>query len=573
MSTEITATASRSVALSPGKGGGAFGSALQQLRGFTAQPAVAKSLPALALLALAGVAALLWMTFSSAPSRDLFQGLPDQDKAAVAEALKSSGIDYSLDRDSGTLSVAEDDYYQAKMLLASQGLPKSAPDGAEMISSLPLGSSRAVEGERLRSARELDLARTIEAMDAVQKARVHLAVEQPSAFLRERTKPAASVMLTLSAGRTLADSQVQAIIHLVASSVAGMSPDGVSVADQNGRLLSSQSNGGLTDTTERQVAVQAKIEERYRQSIETLLTPILGAGNFTAQVHADVDFSETQATREGFPKDASTLRAEEGAVTSDGAGSEATAGGIPGALSNQPPTAAQVAAAPGGVVTPPVPGAPDAAATSKRNENYNRSYAVGREVSVTRQQTGQVKRLSVAVALKNPETGKPRGAQEIAALERLVKGAVGFDGNRGDVVALSARSFVPSEAEAAAESWWEAGWFAMLARNLTALAVVALLVFGIAKPLMKRGSAASAKRTDADAPSLSKVGGEIADAFADQAHVNPDAKVTLEMIEAANSYDTRAVLIRNFVRQDPARAALVVRDLIRADSKDGEKNG
>ncbi len=570
MSTEITATATRSVALSSGNGAG-IGSALQQLRGIAAQPAVAKSLPALALLALAGLAAILWMSFSTPPSRDLFQGLPDQDKAAVAEALKSSGIDYSLDRDSGALTVAENDYHQAKMLLASQGLPKSAPDGADMISSLPLGSSRAVEGERLRSADELDLARTIEAIDAVQKARVHLAVEQPSAFLRDRAKPAASVMLTLNAGRTLSDSQVQAIVHLVASSVPGMSPDGVSVADQNGRLLSSRSDGGLTDATERQVAVQAKIEERYRQSIETLLTPILGTGNFTAQVHADVDFSETQATREGFPKEASTLRAEEGAVSTDGA--QGAAGGIPGALSNQPPPAAEVAAAPGGAVTPPVPGAPDAAGAAKRNENYNRSYAVGREVSVTRQQTGQVKRLSVAVALKNPDTGKPRSAQEIAALEKLVKGAVGFDGGRGDVVALSARSFVPSEAEAAAESWWEAGWVAMLARNLTALAVVALIVFGIAKPLMKRGTAALTKRAETQAASLTSVKGQIADAFADQALTNPDAKVTLEMIEAANSYDTRAALIRNFVRQDPARAALVVRDLIRADSKDGDKNG
>ena len=573
MTTEITASAGRSVALPPVKGSPAFGSALEQLRGFTAQPAVAKSLPMLGLLALAALAALLWMTFSTSPSRDLFQGLPDQDKAAVAEALKSSGIEYSLDRDSGTLSVAEDDYHQAKMLLASQGLPKSAPDGAEMISSLPLGSSRAVEGERLRSARELDLARTIEAIDAVQKARVHLAVEQPSAFLRERTKPAASVMLTLSPGRTLAESQVQAIIHLVASSVPGMSPDGVSLADQNGRLLSSQNDGGLTDVTERQVAVQGKIQERYRQSIETLLTPILGAGNFTAQVHADVDFSETQATREGFPKDASTLRSEEGIVSSDGSATADTAGGIPGALSNQPPAAAEVAAAPGGVMTPPVPGAPGTAATTKRNENYNRNYAVGREVSVTRQQTGQIKRLSVAVALKNPETGKARSPQEIAALEQLVKGAVGFDANRGDVVAVSARKFVPSEAETAAASWWEAGWVGMAARNLTALAVVALLVFGLAKPLMKRGSAALAKRAETDAASRTSVKGEIADAFAQQAHINPDAKVTLEMIEAANSYDTRAVLIRNFVRQDPARAALVVRDLIRADSKDGDKNG
>jgi flagellar M-ring protein FliF len=567
--TEITATSSRAVAVPAGKGTAAIGNALQQVRGIAAQPAVAKSLPALAFIALAGIAIFIWMAVSAPPSRDLFRGLPDEDKAAVVEALKAAGIDYSVDRSSGALEVSEADYHQAKIMLAAQGLPKGAPDGSEMISSLPLGSSRAVESERLRSARELDLARTIEAIDAVAGARVHLALDAPSAFLRERSKPAASVMLTLQPGGTLSDQQVQAIVHLVASSVPGMAPDGVSVADQNGRLLSTQSDGGLTGAADRQVAVQAKIEARYRQSIETLLMPILGAGNFTAQVHAEVDFSETQATREGFPKEASTLRTEEGAVTmAEGA---ETAGGIPGALSNQPPAAAEVAAAPNGTMTPPVPGAPGAGASAQRNENYVRNYAVGREVSVTRHQAGQVKRLSVAVALKNPEGAKARSAQEVAALERLVKGAVGFDAGRGDVVALTARNFV--SAEVAEPSWWEAGWVSLLTRNLTALAVVALLIFGVGKPLMKRGGALLAKRAEAQAANRSAVGGEIAAALADQARTNPDARVSLAMIESARSYEARAALIRNFVRQDPARAALVVRDLIRSDSKDGEKNG
>lgn len=568
MSTELAAAApTRGIAVPTGSPGSA---ALGQLKGMLAQPAVTKSLPALFMLGLAGIAALIWMTVSAPPSRELFQGLPDSDKAAVSEALQSAGIAHELDRATGGLTVSEEDYHQARMLLAAQGLPKAAPDGNEMIGSLPLGSSRAVETERLRSAREMDLARTIEAMDSVQTARVHLALEQPSAFLRDRAKPAASVMLTLASGRALSDSQVQAIVHLVASSVPGMSPDGVSVADQNGRLLSSAGGNGASGETERQVEIQAKIEERYRRSIDTLLTPILGAGNFTAQVHADVDFSETQATREGYPKEASTLRAEEGAMTLDAA--QGAAGGIPGALANQAPPAAQVAAAPGQTVTPTVPGAPEtAAAGQKRNENYSRNYAVGREVSVTRQQTGSVKRLSVAVALKNPDGAKPRSAQEIAALENLVKGAVGYDQGRGDVVALSARAFAPVEAPV--EAWHETPWIWTVARHLTALLVVALVVFGLGKPLLKRTGAALARRAEEQAAKRSSVGGEIAAAVADQARADPNVQVTLEMIEGARSYETRAALIRSFVRQDPSRAALVVRDLIRADGKDGDKNG
>jgi flagellar M-ring protein FliF len=544
---------------------------VQSARGLAAQPAVAKSLPMLGLLAVLAIAAAIWMAFSTAPQKDLFKGLPDEDKAAVAEALKSSGIAYSLDRDTGALAVSEDDYHQARMLLASQGLPKSAPDGGAIIDALPLGASRAVEAERLRSSREVDLARTIEAIDAVQTARIHLAVETPSVFLRDRSKPAASVMLRLVPGRTLGDAQVQAIIHLVASSVPGLAPEGVSVVDQNGRLLSSENDNGLAAESERQVSVQAKIEERYRQSLVQLLTPILGEGNFTTEVHADVDFNETQATREGFPKEATALRAEEGSFSTEGGPGGGEAGGIPGALSNTPPPAAEVAAAPEGAMNAPIPGAPGADAPGLKNQNYVRSFAVGREVSVTKQQVGTVKRLSVAVALKNPEGGKPRSKEEIAALEALVKGAVGFDQARGDVVALSARAFAPEEV--AEPNWWEAGWVAMLARNLTALAVAALIVFGIAKPMLKRSSAARAERAKAAEANKAIVGGEIAAAIAEQQSQDPGTKVTLGMIESAPSYEARAALIRNFVRQDPARAALVVRDLIRADEPEAAVRG
>lgn len=562
---EVMPATTRPMTLTPTARGGGVNALLGQARAFAAQPAVAKSLPAIGLVALLGLAAMIWMAFSSPPSRSLFSGLADQDKAAVADALNTAGIPYKLDRTTGALSVSGDDYYQAKMLLASQGLPKSAPDGNELISNLPLGASRAVEGERLRGARELDLARTIEAIDAVQSARVHLAVEAPSVFLRDRSKRSASVMLNLAPGRTLSDAQVQAIVHLVASSVPGLSPDGVSVVDQTGRLLSSGDGDGLGAVSDRQVAVQAKVESRYRDTLNALLTPIVGSGNFTAEVHADVDFSESQSTREGYPQEASTLRSEERAWTSRGGDQEAS--GIPGTLSNEAPTASAVAAAPGGALVPPTPGAETVPAVGKTAENYTRNYALGREISVTRRPTGELRRLSVAVALKTPENGRPRSRQELAEIEELVKGAVGFDAARGDVVALSSRSFAP--VEEAGGHWWEADWVAMLARNLTALGLAALLVFGVGRPLLRK-RAATVNSGSAD---KARVGNEIAAALADSSQAS-DSDITLSMIEAAPSYEARAVLIRNFVRQDPARAALVVRDLLRADKAEGvEKNG
>lgn len=564
---DLTPVPARASALPPRSGG-----IMQSVRSFTAQPAVAKSLPLLGLLAVLGAVALIWMTVAGAPSRTLFSGLPDSDKGAVVEALNSAGIANSLDRDTGAIKVSDEDYHRARMLLAAQGLPRGGQSGADVVADMPLGASRAVEAERIRAAREADLARTIEAIDVVQTARVHLAAEQPSVFVRERSNAAASVMLTLAPGRTLGEGQTQAIVNLVASSVPGLAPEQVSVIDQNGRLLSNSGGNAASQASERQLAIQNQVEDRARQAITTLLTPIVGAGNFTTEVHAEMDFSEVQSTREGFPENQRQMTAEEGQVSSEGGANGAPpAGGVPGALSNTPPPAAQVAAAPGGAVTVPAQGAPSgatpAAAGANRNENYNRTYAVGREVSVTRAQTGTVKRLSVAVALRQPD-GRPRGVAEMQQLEQLVRGAVGFDQARGDVVALTSRAFAATE-EASA-SWWEAGWVSLVVRNLTALVIAILFIFVFAKPLLKKTQAALASRSAGNRTARAGVGGEIANAIADRVdrHGNNelDVKVTMEMIEATRDYEKRAALIRAFVRQDPARAALVVRDLIRADA-------
>lgn len=543
---------------------------LSGVRAFIAQPAVQKSLPLLGIVAMLALAAIIWMIFSAPPARPLFAGLPDEEKAAVVEALNSGGIANAIDRSTGAITVSEDDYHRARMLVASQGLPRGGQTGSEAMAAMPLGASRAVEGERIRGARELDLARTIEAIDVVQSARVHLAVEAPSVFVRERARAAASVMLTLAPGRSLGDNQVQAIVNLVASSVPGLTAEGVSVIDQNGRLLSRSDGDGGTGISDRQIAVQTAVEDRTRRAIAAILTPIVGAENFTAEVHAEMDFSEVQSTREGYPENQRALRSEEGELSTDSTAG-APAGGIPGALSNQPPPAAEVSATPDPSAAPGAEAGATAVAAGRRTENYNRSFALGREVSVTRQQVGTVRRMSVAVALRNPEGGRPRSRQEIQQIEQLVKGAIGFDSARGDVVALNSRAFVTTTAEEPA--WWEAAWVSPLARNLTAIVLAVLVVFGLGKPLLRKGSAALARRAETKSAARGAVGGEIASVLADRARSDLEMKVSLEMIEATRDYETRASLIRTFVRQDPARAALVVRDLIRADQTGAQNNG
>ncbi|MCB2015762.1 MAG: flagellar M-ring protein FliF [Sphingobium sp.] len=586
MSDTLAAAASPALPAAPASAAvpsamGGFGGFNFSFSNFLNQPAIQRALPMLGLLGVVGAAALIWTTLREPPQRDLFRGLPDAEKAAVVDVLGKSSIPYHFDNDSGAVTVAEDDYFNAKMTLASAGLPKSAPDGNSLLDNLPMGASRAVEGEKLRTAREMDLARTIEAIDSVERARVHLAVEPPSIFLRERTKPAASVMLRLAQGRSLADNQVQAIVHLVASSVPDLSPESISLVDQNGRLLSNA--GGIEGETDRQIAVQARIEERYRQAVMTLLTPIIGTGKFSAEVHAEVNFDERQATRETYPQDEARLRIEQGSWqagnpdNAPGVGGEAS--GVPGALSNvAPPTpqantqAGNAQNAQGSTGVGPGGTAENGQSIPKlaplrTQETFNRSFELGREVSVTRDAVGTVRRLSVAVALDNGPDGKPRKPEEIAQLEALVKSAVGFSEARGDTVALTSRGFakVPAADEASAP-FYEAGWFKMLLRNISALAVVAVLIFGIGRPLLKKlGEVKKAPEVSAaqKAAKRREIGQQMSQELAKAAQANPGHLVTLDMISSTPDYVQRAELIRNFVKQDPDRAALVVRDLLR----------
>jgi flagellar M-ring protein FliF len=550
-----------------------------RLTGFFNDPGIKRALPMAGLIGVTALAGAAWLALREPPQRDLFRGLPDADKAAVAEVLGKNNIKYDFDQSSGAITVSDDDYYNAKMKLAAAGLPKSAPDGDTLINTMPMGASRAVEGEKLRTAREMDLARTIEAIDGVMQARVHLAIEPPSIFLREREKPTASVMLQLAGGSTLSEGQVEAIVHLVASSVPDMAPDGVSVVDQNGRLLSENSGPGAE--TDRQIQTQARIEDRYRQAITALLTPIVGAGKFSVEAHAEVNFSERQATRESYPQDGNPpaptrMRTEQGSWNADAAaaagGTAAQPGGVPGQLQPNPPVNPANPGAPPPPINAPQaaqPGTPGTPATApmKTAETFNRDFALDHEVSVTRDAIGTVKRMSIAVALDNGADGKARTPEEIAALEALVKGAVGFDATRGDVVALSARKFVPATDPATLKPWYEASWVSLLARNVSALLVTLVLIIGIGRPLLKRWATAKAEEKVARAERQQQIGTEIKAELAQAAVVDPARPVTLDMISSTHDYTNRAALIRNFVKQDPDRAALVVRDLL----KDGAK--
>lgn len=527
-----------------------LGGRLAPFTQFIRQPAVQRALPAIAMTSAIGIAALAYFTMQAAPQAQLFAGLDDADKAAVADALQSQGIAHSIDTSTGALTVDADKLHQARIALAGQGLPKAAPSGDSLIASLPMGSSRAIEGEALRSAREADLSRTIETIDAVKSARVHVAAAEPSLFVRDDKPATASVMLTLQNGRSLSDGQVQAIRFLVASSVPGMNADQVSVIDQRGALLSDTASGSDMKAFQ----LQLQVEDRFRRALDTLLGPMLGAGNYTVEVHADVDMSESQATRESFPENDRALTSER--ITRSTSGTSAPAVGIPGALSNQPPQATTVTAE---GPQPAAPGAPTPGIES--NENAARAYEVGREISVTHSPQGRLRRVSVAVALNQ---GKKALTQaDLTKIDSLVKGAIGFDAARGDLVAINQRPFAPVEDTAPA--FYDQGWFLPLVKQVGAILAALLAFLFIGRPMIraaKQRAAARAEQNQALEDSLLAATDRPA-----LASGSNHREITLEMIEQAPSYEARANLVRAFVRQDSARAALVVRHLMQEGAR------
>jgi flagellar M-ring protein FliF len=417
---------------------------------------------------------LTWLLLSEPARAPLFAVLPEADKAAVVTALEEAGMPVALDPRSGAVLLPQADHARARMLLAAQGLPKAAPGGADLVADMPLGTSRAIESARLKAAQERELASAIESLEGVQAARVIIARPDPSPFVRDRMPVTASVTVTLASGRVLSEAQSRAIIHLVAGAVPGLSPDNVAIADQMGRLLAGEPGAGRMQGDDRRLRLQAEMEARARQAILDLLGPVVGRENVTAQVSVDLDFARREAANERYQPEGA-LRSEQ---VSRSNSTEPRAIGIPGALTNTVPAAANVTATP-----PPAATGPTEQTTG--SESATRNYELGRSVEVTSVGGGQVRRLTAAVAIRADALGPPAGrARRLADIRALVEGAVGYDQARGDRIAVSANAFAPAE-DTQVPIWREpvvvesSKW---LAAALVAIALLALVI----RPLVRR---------------------------------------------------------------------------------------
>ncbi len=549
-----------------------------------ARAPVARQLVLLAGIAMAvalGVAIVLW---SRGPNMGLlYAGLAPKDASGIVQALQAANTPYKLGSNGTSIFVPAADIDATRLRLAAQGLPEGtassqvapAPDSA-------FGISDAAQANRNRQLLEQDLERTIASLQSIRSARVHLALPKPSAFIRDNQQPSASILVSLYPGRTLASSQVAAIVHLVAASVPNLDPSRVSVVDQQGQLLTRADGSAADAASNERMQLAARIENVYAQRVEDILTPITGAGNVRAQVHVDLDLKHTRQASEVFGKDKEALRSEQ--VSSQTRSAKAASGAVPGALSNQPPvtvpqaTAAQpnVASNNGGATTTTTANTKSTDTPTQSSHHATRNYAVDHTISYTTDPAGDISRLTVAVIVDDQqETGKdgkvknvPYTKAELAHMTELTRSAVGFDAKRGDVVSVVNEAFHRAPAPSATPStpfWQRPGIMDMLKQGLGVLAALAL-AFGLLRPML-RGLLRSNKAEGGQphplpgpqpVPAMAGAAGE--PARVDYAREAPEPQRS-----ASADYEEKVGLARRTATESPQQVAQIVKSWVATD--------
>lgn len=513
-----------------------------------------------------GLAVVLW---AQEPNYQPVVGdLSSYNPQDVTSILDSNGIDYKMDPRTGALLVPSEQVYNARLKLAAEGVTDQKTMGYELLDQeRGLGTSQFMETISYRRGLEGELARTIASMRGVRNARVHLAIPERSVFVRDARDPSASVFLEVFAGRRPEQEQISAIVNLVAGSVPMMTKDQVTVVDQNGNLLTGMESKGEADRMQDQYEYTAKVEERLTRRVASLIAPIVGDGRYRAEVSADLDFSSVEQAEELFNPEQQAVRSERELTEQRATGAQ---GGIPGALSNQPPADAtvpeQAAGADGeeGAAAQPV---------NVRRES-TRNYEMDRTVSYVRQELGRIKRVTVALAVDDmkvvdPQTGEvsyqPWPEQELQRLSMLVRDAVGYSAARGDSVTVMNTAFAPEETvEFEAPGFWEQPWFWDLMKQVLAGLVILVLVLGLLRPTLKSLSGGGQRERGLDT-SDSGYGGLDEIEGGDELRKAMSSQDDLLLPGATDSYDRQLNALKGLIAEDPARVAQVMRQWVNVD--------
>ncbi|ABX50233.1 flagellar M-ring protein FliF [Shewanella baltica OS195] len=434
---------------------------------------------ALAICLALAVFVMLW---AQEPEYRPLGKMETQEMVQVLDVLDKNKVKYQIDVD--VIKVPEDKYQEVKMMLSRAGVDSPAASQDFLNQDSGFGVSQRMEQARLKHSQEENLARAIEQLQSVSRAKVILALPKENVFARNASKPSATVVINTRRGG-LGQGEVDAIVDIVASAVQGLEPSRVTVTDSNGRLLNSGSQDGASATARRELELVQQKEAEYRTKIESILVPILGPDNFTSQVDVSMDFTAVEQTSKRYNPDLPSLRSE---MTVENNTTGGSSGGIPGALSNQPPMESNI--------PQDATKATESVTAGNSHREATRNFELDTTISHTRQQVGAVRRISVSVAVdfkpgaagENGQVARvARTEQELTNIRRLLEGAVGFSSQRGDVLEVVTVPFMDQLVEdLPALELWEQPWFWRAIKLGIGALVILVLILAVVRPMLKR---------------------------------------------------------------------------------------
>jgi flagellar M-ring protein FliF len=534
-------------------------------------------------------AVILYISMQKPEMTTLFSSVSEAEKSKIIDSLKNMGIEIQVDPVTGELLVPGDVYHQARISLAAQGLPEFSGGGFDSLENMPLGISRSVEGVRLRQAQEAELGKSITEISSIQSARVHLALPEKSVFVRDQTPPTASVFVSLKNGRKLDQTQVLAVTNLVSSSVPAMNPSNVSIIDQFGNLLSNAPDDPDQALADSQLEYRMRLENIYRNRIQSLVTPIVGSGNVNAQVNIEIDFTRKEISQEIVDPDTVATLSEQNSLNVT---AKKDAVGIPGAISNEPPQEAAVNQEQNqaGLASNDNQSEPEKFETKSSTNLKN--YEVSKTYETVRNSSNLITRIDAAILIRdrkvtNPDTGEevsePVPAEVIAQVENLVKSALGIKQDRGDSLTVSSQPFV-EEFDGFVSKWYEGAWFRSIVEKTLLVLLIGVVALGVVRPMLNKilvptASTNSVMELYAEAETMAEVAakrateteavevdeGESLDEI--KAKLKPKKKggISADMLDTANTYDDKVALVRIIVTDEAGRVANVFKQLMRED--------
>ncbi|MFY8349939.1 flagellar basal-body MS-ring/collar protein FliF [Pseudoalteromonas sp. SSM20] len=512
--------------------------------------------------------AVFIMIWAKEPDMRPLGKMPMDELIQTLEFLDAQKVEYKLD--GNVVMVPVEAYQNIKLLMAKEGLEQTPSSGTEILmQDMGFGVSQRLERERLKHSREQQLARTIEELSKVARAKVLLAIPKENVFARREKKPSATVVLTVRRGRTLDGEEVDSVVDMVASAVQGLEPSRVTVTDQNGRLLNSGSQNSLTARSRKEYEIERKREQEYLEKIDSIMIPVVGLGNYTAQVDLVMDFSSIEETQKRFNPDLPAVRSE---MTREDTNIGGLAVGIPGALTNQPPVNSQI---------PEQANDESSQSTmpSRNSKEATRNYELDTTISHKRQQTGVIRRISVSVAVNytngvaegGEATRDPRTQQELANIRRLLQGGIGFDMQRGDALEVVTIPFVQEELSEVIElPLWEQPWFFKVLRLALGALVIIVLILAVVRPMLRKLINPEDTTEDYDDASLSAgvdLGDETLDMLSrefDESAVGFSPDGTLQLPDLHGDEDLLKA-VRALVANEPELSSQVVKAWLTED--------